>query len=732
MRRQQLGSVSRQQSRRWSVERLEVRWMLAVAWVTTELDVIDLDDDLISLREAILAANMLTGSDTIEFDASLAGKTIQLTRGELRITDDLVLNGLGSSQLAIDASGNDPTPLVYQGDGSRVLLVDDGDDESLITVDMRDLTVTGAADMWGAGGGIHNRENLRLNRVRIEGNSNWFALSASGGGIYSTLGRLEIAASVISGNISGAGGGIGVENGKLHVVDSEISNNLGDGAALYLSEAQATLKSTSIQGHEGVAIVSHGGRLDLDTCNFTDNGYPGALQSGISIHRGEARILRTVLARNFGTVISSFGGTVEIEHSSIVDNIGGNFGSAITHYDGELNVRSSTISGNSTYLSPSALNLYSSALIESSTISGNVGEFYAAVQIRLGVNEQVRFAHCTITNNRIEGLYRLSNFAYRQGSVGQVMLDHTIVSGNWFDERGDESEPVPSDIEGAITAFWSVIGEASIPVQGNNNLIGVDPRLGPLADNGGGKLPDGTPRLTHALLPDSPLVDRGDPAREAGVGDTPAFDQRDLPFGRTFGGRIDIGAIEWQPMPAAFHGDFNHDGVTDSADYSVWRDAVGRTGLVPYSGADGDGSGDVDQDDYSVWVANFGRVMAGGGGAAVGRKDGVARESAESSLPPALPGVLWTEQRVARADTAKDTGRDVLRRQPIQRSAAAVDRALVAWLASRAAIHEGANDTCDAATRQRDEFEAAEWDDAFDVFARRGNAVSMFASIECE
>jgi hypothetical protein len=59
-------------------------------------------------------------------------------------------------------------------------------------------------------------------------------------------------------------------------------------------------------------------------------------------------------------------------------------------------------------------------------------------------------------------------------------------------------------------------------------------------------------------------------------------------------------------------GDYNLDGSVDAADYSVWRDALGATGLLPYSGADGDGDGMVDQDDYAVWKANFGRTLEAG------------------------------------------------------------------------------------------------------------------------
>ena len=69
-----------------------------------------------SLREAIDLANTNPWQDTITFDASLNGSIITLTTGgELTITDDLLIDGLGE---AITISGNN---------ASRVFNIDDSD-----------------------------------------------------------------------------------------------------------------------------------------------------------------------------------------------------------------------------------------------------------------------------------------------------------------------------------------------------------------------------------------------------------------------------------------------------------------------------------------------------------------------------------------------------------------------------------------------------------------------------
>jgi T5SS/PEP-CTERM-associated repeat protein len=55
-------------------------------------------------------------------------------------------------------------------------------------------------------------------------------------------------------------------------------------------------------------------------------------------------------------------------------------------------------------------------------------------------------------------------------------------------------------------------------------------------------------------------------------------------------------------------GDYNSDGFVDAADYTVWRDAVGTSG-VAYAGADGNGDGVVDEGDHAVWAAHYGASL---------------------------------------------------------------------------------------------------------------------------
>jgi hypothetical protein len=75
-------------------------------------------------------------------------------------------------------------------------------------------------------------------------------------------------------------------------------------------------------------------------------------------------------------------------------------------------------------------------------------------------------------------------------------------------------------------------------------------------------------------------------------------------------------AFQIQMTPLDFlAGDFNRDGVVDTADYVVWRDTAGSFG---YFAADANGDNSVNEADYAVWRANFGRTSGAGAGQLAG------------------------------------------------------------------------------------------------------------------
>ena len=102
----------------------ECRRMLAPIIVTSNADNTISGDGLITLREAIAAANQLDDLDTITFDPAVFNtpKTILLTEGQLTITQSVTINGMDangvSRNITIDGSGSDPTPDSTFDDGN--------------------------------------------------------------------------------------------------------------------------------------------------------------------------------------------------------------------------------------------------------------------------------------------------------------------------------------------------------------------------------------------------------------------------------------------------------------------------------------------------------------------------------------------------------------------------------------------------------------------------------------
>ncbi len=58
-------------------------------------------------------------------------------------------------------------------------------------------------------------------------------------------------------------------------------------------------------------------------------------------------------------------------------------------------------------------------------------------------------------------------------------------------------------------------------------------------------------------------------------------------------------------------GDYNHDGVVDTADYIVWRNSVGSSVNLA---ADGNNNELVDAGDYTFWRSHFGQTAGSGSG----------------------------------------------------------------------------------------------------------------------
>jgi hypothetical protein len=162
--------------RRSTFEPLEERTPLAVLTVNSTLDNNTAGDGMVTLREAIIAANTNamtdlaqtgSGADTIEFAPTVFG-TIALTFGEMIITESLTINGPGRDVLTIDAQRNSRIFNVTAQTGNYTF---------------RRLTLTGG-NTTGEGGAIRVHAGgptttLTVDQCKIDGNTS----VGHGGGI---------------------------------------------------------------------------------------------------------------------------------------------------------------------------------------------------------------------------------------------------------------------------------------------------------------------------------------------------------------------------------------------------------------------------------------------------------------------------------------------------------------------------------------------------------------------
>jgi hypothetical protein len=170
-------------------------------------------------------------------------------------------------------------------------------------------------------------------------------------------------------------------------------------------------------------------------------------------------------------------------------------------------------------------------LIVDSTISGNVAFNYSAADF--GNGETVVY-NSTITNNLEnypEGydapFYPPEYFGRGAVRAGTLRLQSSIIAGNRRTEGTPAYDIAP---ESTVTGNRNLIGYSQVPTPANTLRID-DPRLAPLADNGG-------PTRTHLPLADSPVIDRGsNPLNRE-------FDQRGAGFPRAKGAGVDIGSVE--------------------------------------------------------------------------------------------------------------------------------------------------------------------------------------------
>jgi hypothetical protein len=486
--------------------------MLTMNYLTTSTVTSLADGVAGSLRDTMAYS---TAGDSIVFGVT---GTITLASGELVVAKDLAIIGPGTSALTINGAA-----------ASRIFNIN-----SNVTALISGLTVTNGrapkvtdSSPGDPGGGIYNAGSLSVSNCVIAGNA--------GGGIYN-VGALRLDNSILSGNTTEWDGG-GLWNGGTCFANlCWFSSNLtaSGSAGIYYNQ---NYSSGGGPGRSGGGIFN-GSVMALTNCTLRDNrcgrggaggggyfqgggGGPGGSGGGIYSTNSLTLIGCTIVSNGagsggnggYGQAAGGFGG------------YGGGGGGIFS--SGSLVLTNCTLAGNS---------------CGDGGVGGSWPNIGGAGGSGGGICGEVTVVSCTIVSNTagMSGGGSSGGAPVPDGSGGGVYVPGSgrflsdIVAGNAARNNGQGP-----DCSGAITSLGhNLIGVAdgSSGFNAPGDLAGsqaapFDPKLAPLADNGG-------PTLTLALTVHSPAIDAG-----AAVG-TPATDQRGVV--RPQGSGVDIGAYEYE------------------------------------------------------------------------------------------------------------------------------------------------------------------------------------------
>ncbi|MEM8639982.1 MAG: CHAT domain-containing protein [Cyanobacteria bacterium P01_G01_bin.54] len=424
-----------------------------------------------------------------------------------------------------------------------------GVESDFSSVFLFDSTVSGNSSLNGGGGVDGN--SVTLNNSTVSSNST----AGVGGGIYSFLG-VNLTNSTVANNIANTQGGGLFANSLVTTINSTVSGNSAgnNGGGIYTMGAVTTSGATifgNTSGTQGGGVWS-GGNTTITNTTIANNA---AVTNGGGIYTNGANITlnltnsviqnNSTSAGNDGGVAGFVGtsGVVTLDSSIIVDNSASNSTGGLFS-QGNLILRNSSIYRNTggNQAGGIALSPNTVASLTNSTVSSNSGGINGGGGILGASGMLLNLTNSTIAFNTTSG----DGGGIRTTTDASHTIVNTIIANNG--DTGSHAPDLSGNFASASFRHSLIRSNAGItagaPIDGvNGNIIGKDPLLGPLQNNGGS-----TP--THVLLAGSPAIDAGDNSVLS-----LSLDQRGQI--RIFNGTVDMGAFESQTVITVVPPDFD-------------------------------------------------------------------------------------------------------------------------------------------------------------------------------
>jgi uncharacterized repeat protein (TIGR01451 family)/CSLREA domain-containing protein len=485
-----------------------------LAWLSLALLLLAVLTDVAAPAQVVYAATTRTiDVGNVDDDKPGDGCT-------LREAIDLANSGAGAGEHSngctiTESIGSPATPIIYEINLPSYTYTLSGaagdDDNSSGDLDISANVVISGAQTIISGGGIDRVFHIDPSGIggvtvsifSLVIQDGYAAFGSGGGGIYNNNGAVYIADSTLSGNQAVVlGGGIYNQDGTVHITGSTLSGNHADllGGGIYSKGAlditdSIILNNTSAESGGIRVFASIGGSA---TATFSNS----AVVSNTAGDSGGGGI--EVWASRDSTVTVTLGNsTISHNHS---DDEGGGIYVRADESTATVRIDNSTISDNDADGDGGGIQVWASestatVALDNSTLSGNDANGNGGgIHISGGI---VNLNNATITDNTADA----DNSGDGDGggirvASGAVNAKNTIVAGN-HDKSGTGAEDC--SISGTFNSQgYNLVGDgADCPGDGVGDQSTADPKLGPLADNGGDT-------QTHVLLFGSPAIDAAD------------------------------------------------------------------------------------------------------------------------------------------------------------------------------------------------------------------------------